>query len=134
MQLSNSGGSSQGTSPTRYVWFNFCLWAPAVLYSISERHVTQPSAKSFDRGDSDIYYILQSLVFLVALVVAYVSYKGTKHAVKQAMTQVLMLVNTVVAVSCLLMYLRAGYTVLDGAGNPADSIRHLAWFHDQSDL
>ncbi|KAJ3236219.1 hypothetical protein HDU81_011062 [Chytriomyces hyalinus] len=32
------------------------------------------------------------------------------------------------------MYLRAGYTVLDGAGNPADTIRYLAWFHDQSDL
>ncbi|KAI8832952.1 nucleotide cyclase [Chytriomyces cf. hyalinus JEL632] len=129
------GGSSEGTpSSTGYVWFNFCLWATAVLYSISQRHAIQPSAKSFDRGDSDIYYILQSLVFLVASAVAYVSYKRTKHGVKQAMIQVLMLVNTVVAVSCFLMYLRAGYTVLDGAGNPADSIRHLAWFHDQSDL
>ncbi|TPX69868.1 hypothetical protein CcCBS67573_g06740 [Chytriomyces confervae] len=135
MKLYNPVGSSEAApSSTGYIWVNFCLWATAVLFSISQRHAIQPSAKSFDRGDSGIYYILQSLVFLVASAVAYVSYKRTEHAVKQAMTQILMLVNSVVAVSCFLMYLRAGYTVLDGAGNPADSIRYLAWFHDQSDL
>ncbi|KAI8622201.1 hypothetical protein BC830DRAFT_1090446 [Chytriomyces sp. MP71] len=125
--------SNQAPSLT-FVWLNFGLWLAGVTYTINQRLFGGFRTKAFNRGDSDFIYKGQACVFLVAVGFAYLGYIGTKNVQKKAIIQIFMMTNAVVATSWFLLYLRAGVTLVDVAGNPLDTIRHLEWLHDQSNL
>ncbi|KAI8832951.1 nucleotide cyclase [Chytriomyces cf. hyalinus JEL632] len=117
-----------------FVWINFGMWAVGVYYTVSQRLFGGHRVKAFDRGDADFYYKGHSFVFLVATAFAYLGYIGTKNVVKKSMIWIMLMTNSVVSASWFLLYLRAGVTFMDNSGNPVDTIRHLEWFHDQSNL
>ncbi|KAJ3288401.1 hypothetical protein HDU79_004871, partial [Rhizoclosmatium sp. JEL0117] len=120
--------------PMGFVWLNFGMWLAAVGYTIHQRLFGGYHTKAVDRGNSDFIYKGTTFVFIVAVCFTYLGYIGTKSAAKKSMTFVLMMTCGVVATSWFLLYLRAGITLLDGAGHPVDIIRHLEWAHDEANL
>ncbi|KAI8622175.1 nucleotide cyclase [Chytriomyces sp. MP71] len=117
-----------------FVWVNFGLWFAAVSYSIYQRLFGGFRTISFDRGYSDFIYRGQACIFLGAAGFAYLGYVGSKDPTKKSIIFAFILTNLVVAISWLLLYIRAGVTFTDVAGNPLDTVRQLEWVHDQNNL
>ncbi|KAJ3031532.1 UNVERIFIED_CONTAM: Heat-stable enterotoxin receptor [Siphonaria sp. JEL0065] len=120
--------------PMGFVWLNFAMWVAATAYTVNQRLFGGYRTKAVDRGNSDYIYKGQAFVFFVAICFAGLGYIGTKSQAKRSMTFVLIMTCVVVSISWFLLYLRAGVTLLDIAGNPVDIIRYLEWGHDEANL
>ncbi|KAI8622174.1 nucleotide cyclase [Chytriomyces sp. MP71] len=116
------------------VRLNFVFWALSTSYSINQRLFGGFRSKAFNRGYSDFVYKGMTSTFVVAAAFAYLGFIGTKSVLKRAMISIFITTLLVVAASWFLLYLRAGLTFVDVAGHPLDTIRHIQWLHDRSNI